>query len=124
MNNIQQVSLGRFFAGDHKAWTLTFFDKNNLPLVLNNRRIIFSMKQDLDDKDTNSVIRKVYDVPDGGSEVYEYVLELLTSETTNLFGVFEFDIRVSFQSNHTEIQFTALRGRMTIDQSVTNSMVI
>ena len=124
MNNIQQVSLGRFFAGDHKAWTMTFFDKNNLPLILNSRRVIFSMKQDLDDNDTNAIIRKVYDFPNSNSNIYEYVLELNTNETNDLFGVFEFDVRVSFQGNASEIQFTALRGKMTIDQSVTNSMVI
>lgn len=124
MNNMQQISLGRFFAGDHKAWTMTFYDKNNQLLILNNRRIIFSMKQDLDDKDSNAIIRKVLDIPGGESNITEYVLELTTDETNNLFGVFDFDIRVSFQGNPTEVQFTALRGKMTIDQSVTNSMVI
>jgi len=119
MNNIQQVNLGRFFAGDHKAWTMTFHDKVG-KLNLSNRRVVFTLKQDIDDNDSNAVIKKVFDI--GTEETFEFVLSLSTNETKDLFGVFEYDVRISFIALPTEIQFTALRGKLTIDKPITNSM--
>ncbi len=121
MNNIQQVSLGRFFSGDHKAWTLTFYDKANNRLNLNNRRIVFTVKQDIEDSDDNSVLKKVVDISEG-IDVFEFVLSLTTDETKDISGVFEFDLRLSFINQPTEIQFTALRGKFTIDKPITNIM--
>lgn len=121
MSNIQQLSLGRFFSGDHKAWTLTFYDKANNRLNLNNRRIVFTAKQDIDDTDENAILKKVVDISES-IDVFEFILSLTTEETKDIVGVFEFDLRLSFQNDPTEIQFTALRGNFTIDKPVTNIM--
>lgn len=121
MNNIQQTSLGRFFSGDHKAWTLTFYDKANNRLNLNNRRIVFTVKQDIEDADDIAILKKVFDISEG-IDVYDFVLSLNTEETQSISGVFEYDLRLSFQNQPTEIQFTALRGKFTIDKPVTNNM--
>ncbi len=119
MNNVQQTNLGRFFSGDHKAWTMTFHDKVG-KLDLKNRRIVFTVKQDVDDSDDNAIIKKVFDI--GTEETFEFVLSLSTNETKELFGVFEYDLRISFIGLPTEIQFTALRGKLTIDKPITNTM--
>lgn len=121
MNNVQQVNFNRFFSGDHKAWTITFYDKANNTLNLNNRRIVFTLKQDIDDSDDNSVLRKVFDISEP-TDVFSFVLSLSTEETKDISGVFEYDLRLSFINQPTEIQFTALRGKLTIDKPITNSM--
>lgn len=120
MNNIQQVNLKRFFAGDHKAWTMTFYDKIG-QLVLNGRRIVVTIKQDVDDTDENAVIKKVHDIS-GTEDIKQFVFTLTTDETKNLYGVYEYDIRVSFVNQPTEIQYTAVRGKLTVDKPITRTM--
>lgn len=120
MNNVQ-IEHFTFYSGDHKAWTLTFFDKLNNSMNLSNRRIVFTAKQDIDDSDEKAIIKKVLDIP-ADDPVYSYQLSFSTNETKDLEGRFEYDLRVSFINNPTEIQMTVLRGTLNIVKAVTKVM--
>ena len=121
MNGNQKiVALKRFNAGDYKSYTISLEDKNRTKLNLANRRIVFTLKNDIDDADDKAVIKKVYDIT--GDEVLSFQIELTTQETIDLYGTFEYDIRVSFIGVPNEIQFTPLRGQLTIDKPVTRIM--
>lgn len=120
MNNVQIENFG-FFAGDHKLWPMYFTDGGNNKMALNNRRFVFTVKQDIDDADDKAIIKKVYDIT-GDEPVYTFQLNLTTEDTKNLEGRFEYDLRISFISNPTEIQMTVLRGTLNIEKPVTQIM--
>lgn len=115
------INLKGFIQGDHKAWTLKFTDKNRQAIDLNGRRIVFTMKRDIDEEDNKADIRKITDIVTPNT--FQFILELNTIDTQDLYGIFKYDIRVSFVNNPLEVQYTPLSGNITINKAVSKGMV-
>jgi hypothetical protein len=125
MSKVQLINLDSFYAGDHQSFTMYFTDDNDQVMDLNNRRIVFTAKQDLDDADnynSPSQIRKIIDISED-TPVTELVFDLFTAETRNKnYGQYDYDLKISFLNLPHEIQFTAIRGKFSILQPVSDSM--
>jgi hypothetical protein len=79
------------------------------------------MKEDVDNLDSEAAIKKILNISEVGV-VTNLVIDFTSAETNTLLGVYEYDLRLSFQNLPTEIQYTALRGKISVDQPVTKSM--
>ena len=117
---MSNIIINSIYAGDNKSYTLSFTDKNNFPVELAGRRIILSIKRDIDDPDSEAIIRKVYNTT--GSNLFEFEINLTTEETSLLEGVYEMDIRMSFIGQPLEIQYTPVRAKLTVLKAITNTM--
>ncbi len=117
-----KANLSPLYRGDTREFAFEFTDSAGEPVNITGHELWFTMKQNMNDEDSEAVFQRKIVFPDCPQSLQGEAVLTLTSAETDLFvpGVYVFDFQRVIPDNPPVVK-TLMSGKITILPDITRS---